>query len=124
MPLRKVIAASIVIGLVALAPGCHSEEPPASRAGTVYSCDNPQFISSGSAPCFPSDDPKYMTVALRAAPADFAGSARRLEDSGTGLAVVVLDEREKSGTTWYKVDSNGTVGWIAEHLIFLEPSAD
>ncbi len=40
-----------------------------ARSATVYSCDNTIVTPDGAAGCFPPDDPKYMTIALRSQPA-------------------------------------------------------
>ena len=93
-----------------------------ARSATVYSCDNTIVTPDGAAGCFPPDDPKYMTIALRSQPA--TGSATRFADAGNGVSVTVLKQQEIFGTTWYEVNADGKVGWVAEHLVVFEQLSD
>jgi hypothetical protein len=58
---------------------------------TLYSCDNPKVESPNAAPCFPPNDPNYMTVALRK---EIDGKATRFKDLGDGIAATVLDYKK------------------------------
>ena len=111
--LRKIVVFSCILF------ACSEAEQP-KRTATVFACDNALVSSTGSPPCFASKDPKYMTIALRPQPASLSGSTIRLRDPGEGLTAEVLGEQSKMGTTWYKLNINGKVGWVAEHLVRLD----
>lgn len=110
----RTVVFSLIFGL---ALACGGEQAESTRSAMVFACDNPKL---GDSPCFSSDDPKFMQIALRSAAGSMSGSTVRIDDPGSGLHAMVLEEREKFGNTWYKLDVSGQIGWVAEHLVVLE----
>ncbi len=99
-------------------PTGQAAEPKTAR---IYSCDNYQPL--GARPdsiCFPLGDPKHMSIGIYPEPA--RGTASRVADTGDGLAVEILAERDVFGNRWYKIriQDGGQTGWIGAHLTRLD----
>lgn len=108
----RILLPLIVLLFTATASSVNAEPEEQIRA---YHCDHAAVHKAGSAPCYPTDDPKWGTIALFAEPMK---NPTRIPDPGDGVPVTVLRSKMVFGTKWLHVETeDGKKGWITAQFV-------
>ena len=121
--MRRLPALFLVCHVVMIPALASGAPDPTEKSPRAYSCDNPAWRAKAAAkaPCFPPDDPMYMTIALFSEPV--RGTKTRIPDPGDGVPIRVLEKKTVLGDEWFRVKTKDGkhTGWLLGQFVFEVP---